>query len=243
MFLMSTLKENLQSLLTVQTVDSKIQKVKEAIDALDSGAHLSAAYNKGKTDFDRLKATALNAEKEQQEAEERLQNLDTKIQHENELLFSGRITVPRELENLQMELDMLERQRLDAENKVLRIMETASQAVIAARDKEAQLRGLAAKYKAVRAAYKAQRADLDNEMQAHETERAAAAKDVPAELIGRYESIRSRRHGVGVVMMLDNGACGGCYTLLSKGLSAAVRASATMETCEFCGRFLVPPTA
>jgi|GEM_PF-1029443 hypothetical protein len=237
---MATPKEDLAALLAVQEVDNKIRQVKEALSALDSGSNLATAYNEGKAAFDRLKATAMKAETEQKDAELQLQTIDAKMVQVNKTLYGGTVTASRELENLQRELDMLERQRGDAEEKVLIAMETVAQSVKQAQKREAFLLAVAAKYKKVRAAYKEQSTTFLEQIKTYEAQRKERVKDVPTPLLEKYDTIRSRRDGVGVVVMLDSGACGGCYTVLSKGLATAIRAGETIEVCEHCGRFLAP---
>ncbi|GAB4454450.1 MAG: hypothetical protein OHK0029_09040 [Armatimonadaceae bacterium] len=236
-------RKDLHALFAVQVVDNKIKKVHDALAALDDGSQFADAYNQRKAEFDRLKSTALKAETNQKDAELRLQSIDAKMVQVNKTLYGGTVTAARELENLQRELDMLERQRSDAEETVLISMETATVALAKAREHEAYLMALATKYKEVRALFKKESATFKKELDGYQAERTDAAKHVPQDLLTKYDAVRKRRDGIGIVYMLDNGACGGCYTLLSKGLASAIRTGESVEVCEFCGRFLALPSA
>lgn len=230
--------DDLHALLAVQETDTKILRAQAAIAALDTGSALAAAYNTGKAEAERLRAQAQHAQAEQRDAELRLAGIETKEAHEKKTLFSGTVRSPRELENLQREVEMLGRQKGDAETTVLEAMEAAGEQTTAAERAEAEITALADRYRIVRAAYKERHAALSKELAAHGAERAERAKIVPATLLTRYE--RAKRNGVGAAEMDENDGCGACHTRLSSTLVDAVRAARTVEVCEHCGRILIP---
>ena len=233
----------MKTLLALQAIDTQMDRARAALEALDTGASLAAAYNSGKTEFDKLRTAALKADAAQKDEELHLQSIEAKAVQVEKSLYGGTVTGGRELENLQKELDMLGRQKATSEEKILMAMESANHALALAREKEAQLTSIAARHKETRAAFKAQQQTLSEELKRHETERAALLAKVDAELLKKYDSVRARRNGIGVTLLLDSGACGACYTVVSKELSVAIRLERTLESCEFCGRYLLPPTA
>ncbi len=239
---MSTLIEDMKMLLALQAVDTQIDRAKAAIAVLDAGTATAAAYNGGKVEFDKLRTAALKADAAQKDSELHLQSLEEKAAQVEKTLYGGTVTASRELENLQKELEMLGRQKAAAEEKILMAMETANYALTLAREKEAQLTSLAAMYKGTRTAFKEQHLALTEELKKHEAERASILANLVPELLTKYEGVRARRNGIGVTILLDSGACGACYTVVSKELSVAIRLSRTLEACEFCGRYLLPPT-
>lgn len=237
------LREDLHALRAVQTVDEKIQRARNAIAGLDTGVALADTYRAADIEAKTLRAAATKAQAEQHDAEMRLQSIEAKRAQTEKTLFSGTVTGPRELENLQKEIDMLKRQQSDNEERVLLAMDTASEAAEAAEKAEAVVAGLARKYRAVRAAYKERHAALSTEIAADEQERAKAAKPVPAPLLARYDSIRVKKGAIGAADLLDDGNCGACRTRISGLLSDAVKAAVTVELCEHCGRILIPGAA
>jgi len=116
---MPTLLEDLHALLSVQAIDTRIERAKSALNTLDSGADIAAVYNAGKAEFDALRAAMVKAQSEQKDAELKLQSLEEKRTEVEKTLYSGGITASRELDSLNMQLDMLERQRGDFAPKQL----------------------------------------------------------------------------------------------------------------------------
>jgi predicted nucleic acid-binding Zn-ribbon protein len=237
---MTDLIRHLNNLLTVQEVDSRLDRLKADLAAIDNGSRVAAAYNSLKTEFDALKATALKAQANQQDAELRLKSIEEKSTQVTKTLYGGGVSASRELENLQRELDMLARQKADAEVKVLEAMDAAADALNTAHTTEARLLSLAEKYKRLRAAYKEKQAEVAKEMSAIEAERVEAVKPIPPALLSRYDTTRAKRGGIGVAPLNDN-ICGGCQTKLNTNLVHDVREGKKEQLCEYCGRLLVPP--
>jgi predicted nucleic acid-binding Zn-ribbon protein len=237
-----TLRDDLNALLAVQVIDTKIDRAKAAIIALDTGSKTAAAFNAQKATSEALRTAANKAQAEQKDTEMRLAAIETKSAQVNKSMFSGTVTGSRELENLQRELEMLGRQKDDTEMKVLEAMEASGEAVATAEGAEQALAALADQYRRTRAAYKERHAELTAEIAAEEAERAAAARAVSAPLLTRYEAIRPKKNGVGAAPLEADGvSCGGCHTQLNTTLLEDLRAARSVQTCEYCGRILIPP--
>lgn len=230
-------------MLALQNVDTAILRARAAFAALDNGTSTADAYNAAKAEADRLRAAATTAQAEQKDAELRLASIETKTVQVQKTLFSGTVTTPKELENLQKEIDMLGRQKGDNETRVLEAMEMAGEQTGAAEAAEAHLAALAARYQTIRAAYKKRHAELTAEIAAGEKQRASAAGLVPAALLTRYDALRAKKNGVGAVPLANDESCGACHMRLNTELTVAVRMAAAPQVCEYCGRLLVPPAA
>ncbi len=237
------LRDELQALLALQNVDTAILRARAALAALDNGASTADAYNAAKAEADRLRALATTAQAEQKDAELRLSSLETKTTQVKKTLFSGTVTTPKELENLQKELDMLGRQTGEGETRVLEAMEAAGEQTGAAEAAEARLAALAARYRTIRAAYKQRQTELTAEIAASEKERAQAVKVIPAALLTRYDALRAKKNGLGATSLEGDESCGACHMRLNTELTVAVRAAAAPQVCEYCGRLLVPAAA
>jgi predicted nucleic acid-binding Zn-ribbon protein len=232
------LLDDLQQLLAVQAVDSRIDKAKAALAALDTGQSTVVAFNAAKTEAESLRAAAVKAEAERKDAEMRVATIVAKAKKNAENSEATRDA--REFQNFTRESEMLARQKSEAEDKELEAMEAAEQAAAAADAAELKMNKLAARYKKIRATFKDDHARLTAEIVAMDAERAAAAKPVPAALLTKYDPIRAGRgRGVGAAPLADD-SCGACHTRLNSGLVNDTRAGAAVQVCEHCGRILVP---
>jgi predicted nucleic acid-binding Zn-ribbon protein len=83
--------------------------------------------------------------------------------------------------------------------------------------------------------------EIDAQLAAATTARAAAAAQLPSALADRYETLRQRLKGVGVARLIGH-HCDGCHLELSSVEVERIRHQSADDvvTCEQCGRILVP---
>lgn len=175
----------------------------------------------------------------QAKAEADVEQVRSRVDRDRERLDAGRVSNPRELENLQSEIVSLTRRQADLEEIVLDLMErlettqhshqaaTAERAEIAARRQEVVAR---------RDVALGELAELTSKA---EDRRSAVAAEIPADLIKLYEQLRAQ-HGVGAAA-LRRGQCQGCHLSLNTVDLNTIRAAPPDEVlrCEECRRILV----
>lgn len=236
-----SLRADLLSLLALQAIDSQIERAKAALAAADNGASALAAYNAQKKTAEALRATATKAQSEQKDAELKLESIEAKRKQVDKTLYGGTVSGSRELENLQKELEMLGRQKSAAEDVVLETMEAATLAVAEAEAAEKEQLACASRFKKTRAAYEAKTKELTAELAALQAPREAAAKEVShAELLARYDTLRSKKKGVGCSAIGADDACGACHTRVNSQSADAARHGEVITLCEHCQRILTP---
>ncbi|SOE02954.1 zinc ribbon domain-containing protein [Blastococcus haudaquaticus] len=155
------------------------------------------------------------------------------------LLESGSVS-PKEMTNLQHELESLKRRQADLEDQELELMqrlEDAESAFATARQGLEQAR-------ADRERAEQQRddalADIADGTKNHEAARAEVVTKISAPLLALYDRIRKQTGSTGAAM-LQARACQGCRLELYGNELAAVRNADPHEVvrCENCGRILV----
>ena len=176
----------------------------------------------------------------QQRLEQELGGIEAKIGDLEARLYSGTVTVPRELQAMQGELDALRRRRSALEDDVLEAMterEPLDQEVAELERTGAALEGDRAR---LAAAVAEAQAALDAELQRELDARTAAAAALPEDLSRLYEQLRARHGGVGAARLV-NGRCGGCHLALAATELDRLRRQPndTLVRCEQCGRLLV----
>lgn len=152
----------------------------------------------------------------------------------------GLVTSPKDLERMQQELVSLTRRIGDLEDTELEVMEQLETAQREQTRLAARLAEIDARSDQLTASRDVA-ADQTAEQVATTTEqRAAAAGEVPADLLALYDRIRAQKGGVGAAV-LRHRRCGGCsLELTAAGLGAIAKAPAEeVLRCEECDRILV----
>ena len=158
------------------------------------------------------------------------------------LLDSGSVS-PKELTNLQHELDSLKRRQSDLEDQELELMErleVAESALAVAQQGLEQARADRERAEQLR---DDALADIADGTKRHEAARAAVAGGLSAPLLTLYDRIRTQTGTTGAAMLRAR-ACQGCRLELYGNELTAVRNADPHEVvrCENCGRILVRTT-
>jgi uncharacterized protein len=177
---------------------------------------------------------------EQAKAEADVEQVRSRIDRDRQRLDGGKVSSPRELENLQSEVGSLLRRQSDLEDIVIEVMERreAAQASLgAATTERSQITAQLATVTSSRDGALAEFAEQAGKAAAR---RAEVVATVPADLVDLYDKLRASHGGVGAAS-LRQGRCQGCHLALNTVDLNAIRAAASDEVlrCEECRRILV----
>ncbi len=147
------------------------------------------------------------------------------------------VTSPREaaaaLTQLEQTKRMADESRRDADHIQGRVNEIRHQVA----DLERQLAELESRQAEARRTLDSDREAIGGEMAEARQKRDATARAVPKAVLGKYDRVRARRHGV-TVFPLRGQSCGACDTAIPTQRRAAMAATGALEMCEGCGMLL-----
>jgi uncharacterized protein len=189
-----------------------------------------------------MEAHAGEAGRLQRRLEGELSLLESKLSELDAKLYSGAVTVPRELEAMQHEGAAMRERRATLEDEVLEAMgsrETVDDQVADLRRRRDELDARGA---SLRVAVAEAQAEVDRELAVEVAARQEAATAIPADVTALYEQLRSRLGGVAAAPLV-NGRCGGCHLALPATEVDRLRKEPpdTLVRCEQCERILVRP--
>jgi uncharacterized protein len=230
-------------LLELAEIDAELTRLEHRRRGLPEHAELSRLEQRDRELRDELavlQAQEGDLRREQAKAEADVEQVRTRIDRDRARLDAGQVSSPRELENLQSEVESLHRRQSDLEEVVLDVMERQEttdsrlQAAGAEREQVGTDAGVAI------ASRDAALAEIGEQAGKAADRRAAVLVDEPADLVDLYERLRVQHGGVGAAA-LRRGRCEGCHLSLNTVDLNAIRAAAADEVlrCEECRRILV----
>ena len=232
-----------QRLLDLQDRDTRLQQIAHRRATLPELAALADAESRRNRVRDELIAAEtilsdLDLELRRSEAD--VEVVDERTRRDQQMLDSGSINDPKQLQNLQHELQSLARRKAELEELELEVMERVDGAQKAVASLAASRDALDAECASHAAAAEQRVSELDAERVSVEAERADIAATVPADLIALYERVRTEHGGVGAAH-LHRGRCEGCRLQLTASELEQLRAAPADEVvrCEECRRILV----
>lgn len=176
----------------------------------------------------------------QRKLEDDLAVVERKKAEEQARLYSGTVSLIRELQAMQAEIDALGRRASSLEDDVLEAMTEREPLDSEVAGLKAERVSLDDKAGALRVVIAEAQSAIDAELEVEQAARTAAVDDVPPAVVSSYERLRSRLDGIGVARLV-NGRCDGCHLSLSvTELTTANRQPPeALFHCEQCGRILV----
>jgi hypothetical protein len=230
--------EELAVLYQVQQFDIEIAQRQQALAEIDTGGELEQELAALSDELAALRQGEAEAEKENLDCELEARTLQDKRKRFSDQLYSGKVSNPRQLTDLQGEVEMLGREVRRVEDRMLELMETMEVRRSEIASREARVKELQERLAGVRARHEEAGSRLRGELSELEGGRAEAAQKVNRVVLKRYEQIRARSSNVGLVK-ITGGDCPGCHIALPSETLKQVKAGRSGLTCESCGRLLL----
>jgi predicted nucleic acid-binding Zn-ribbon protein len=230
-------RDDLAILHEVQQADTELARLRDALAGLDTGDELAAQIQEAQRELEGLLEQHRATEKDATDSELELKTLEEKKSKFERELYSGTVRNPRQLSDLQGEVAMLAREIGKVEDRILELMESLEGERSAIQQREAQIKDLEERLGTVRARYEDTGDRLQHDMAELETKRQERASHVRAQLLKRYEQIRTRQGNLGLVKLTGT-TCPGCRITLPSETVKGLKAGRQDLTCENCGRML-----
>lgn len=234
----------LQLLLEVQAHDLALDRLAYRLRELPEHAQLNE-LGRRRADlehrFGEMEAIRTELTRGQEQVEEHVQALVSRMQAIDARLRSGAAASFRDQQAMALETESLDRQRRDSEDKELEIMEQLEPVESELTAVRTELVQIDAERTELSAAIERAESSIQVERRAVLDERAPLAASLPDALASSYERLRSKLGGIGAAKLVD-GTCDGCHLKLpNRERDLIVHAPAgTIFYCDQCGRILVP---
>jgi uncharacterized protein len=230
-------------LLELADLDAELARLEHRRRNLPEHAELSQLEQRDRALRDEvatLEAREGDLRREQAKADADVEQVRSRIGRDRTRLDVGQVSSPRELENLQSEIESLLRRQSDLEDVELDVMERLEAVQSRLKEAGAERATIAADAAAVTARRDVALAELAEQSGKASDRRAAVVGQEPADLLDLYDRLRAQHGGVGAAA-LRRGQCQGCHLSLNTVDLNAIRAADPDDVlrCEECRRILV----
>ena len=224
-----------RQLYQLQDIDLEIESNERALSqiarSLGESETVVKTQNQLKLEQQRLE----ELRRKQRSAEWEIDDVSTKLTAAEKKLFSGEIKNPKELTNLQHEIEGLKARRDQWEDRTLEIMEQVESAEARVAGMNSELKGLEAEWH-----HQQQRLNIDIEqlktiLSDLEHKRQQILAKIDPQVVSFYQELK-RQKGTAVAMV-DQGMCRGCQILLPT-IELQQARSGNLVQCSSCGRIL-----
>lgn len=228
-----------QTLYHLQQLDTGLDTARNRIQAIDRLLQDRSALEEALKNHRNLESIHLEHTKSLKIAEGEVTQQNAKLEQNQKKLYSGVVTNPKELEDLQLESTSL--------TKYLHVLEERQlEAMIVSDQSRADLDGAAANVDEITLLMESDHKQLNEEKSSLEAEITALSdqkkrflekedlSDLPI-----YQSLRESSGGIAVTLMFDS-SCSSCGASIPSAIEQAAKAPAKLAFCPTCKRILHP---
>ncbi len=227
---------NIHQLFQLQKLDTEIDDKKkrlgEVLKAQKEPPGLLAVRQRAETAV----ATLQKWQAKHQNLTLEVSSINSKAKNSENRLYSGKVTNPKELADLQQEIDSLGRRKAALEDEVLEALVMVEEAQTEKTAADEALATAAGQWEKQSAHLKAEQNELALALHKLMQSRQTKAAAVDAASMQEYEQLRKQKHGLAVVGLRVN-MCLGCRTTVSANKVREVDEGRKVY-CGGCGRLL-----
>jgi predicted nucleic acid-binding Zn-ribbon protein len=164
-------------------------------------------------------------------------SVDLKIKEIEGRLYGGRVSNPKELQDMEKDLQMHKRQRSHLDDQLLELMEAVDQTQKRVNEKSAALKKMEGTRASDVEALSREREALTGRLGVLSADRDQLRASLDSDVLRTYDHLRRTKTGR-AVSQIRNGACSACGVSVPTGLVQRVRAGSELVFCSGCGRIL-----
>lgn len=215
-------------------LDGRNARLGEIRTALGDASSLTPLMQESKV----AKTEADLASAKQHDLDQIIGGFEAKIAAADAKLYSGTVTLARELTDLQADIDMIKRQRSEQEDILLEVLEEVDSTQARLKSGTSALAEAEQAWKADQASMTEEQGTLQSEVATLTVERTARAGKITAADLALYEQVRKSRKGKAIAL-LHGSICDSCRVGIPNKLEQEARGGEKVIRCPNCGLILL----
>jgi predicted nucleic acid-binding Zn-ribbon protein len=233
---MSTLKEQIKNLLSLQEIDLHITVLRQEIeDAPKRIAELEGLLEEKNELLKKVEAEKKELDARRAELEHKIEEGERKAKRSQARISD--VKNSRQHKAIMKELEDLKMLRQDWEEELLRVMEALESVNPEVEKTASEIKEIKATQKSEKAEFSSMKGKVEQDLKRLGKERKELTEALPPEVLARYDFISSRLKDAAVVPVI-NGTCQFCHMALPPQQYIELRRLESIMTCPHCQRII-----
>lgn len=224
-------------LFQLQKIDSRIDLLNKRLGEISAIRNNNAERKILETNLDSIKQSVSLIKKSYKDLEEKVNAKKLKIEQSEASLYGGTITNPKELQDLQKEVQSIKQAISSLEDDQLQnLIEIES---VEKQESEflEELSSLDEKLSKVYSSLANEEKEINTELAKLQNERNASLPQISNEFIDIYSKLRNSKKGIAIASIEDN-CCTACGSTLTPSECQNAKSPSAIVNCPSCGRIL-----
>ncbi|MCL4504504.1 MAG: hypothetical protein M1434_09750 [Chloroflexi bacterium] len=229
-----------EPLYRLQLLDIDLDKARRQLNEIEDALNSNPAVNHARTELAAAQLAQHKQSIEVKSLELEARSMDDRIKADEDRLYKGNIRTPKELVDLQHEIEILKRNRGAHEDNLLNMMLALDEAAEVVQRCQAAVDEATRHWQEDSVLLRETRSQLRDRISANEERREAICIAIPRADLATYTGLRARKAGGVAVSSMKNDACSQCGESPSSVLLQQARTGGNLALCNGCGRILFP---
>jgi hypothetical protein len=221
----------------LQQQDSKIDRAQDRIEEIHQILSDDEALQKTLVRAKATREILADKQKILRKAEYEVEDQQAQLDKTKEKLYSGTVTNPKELADLQQKAESLQKYLDVLEDRQLEAMIEVDQAEQAHAEAQRAVQALKTQREQEHKTLQEEKGTLEADIQRLREGRQALLKNISEEDLQLYKELRQSRAGIAVIHTSDQ-SCGACGTRIPAALYQIARSPSQIAQCSGCKRIL-----
>jgi len=221
----------------LQSIDTKIDQISKRLGAIKNLIKNNQKVKSAEKILDQKKSKLVEKNNSFQEINSQIEKKKIKKTQSQSSLYSGKVQNPKELEDLQHEIDSLNKAIISLEENLMQalvVLDEAEKDLEAAKE---NLKSAKSEVATESAMLSAEKEKLELQLIGLNNKRVPIYESIDSEYKAKYEELRTKKMGIAVTILNEN-CCKACGTNLTASEQQSARASSQIFICPNCGRII-----
>lgn len=214
----------------IHTAEGRIAEIEQELAKDEALISAQQAAKKARQKVDAKSKVLKRAERE-------VKDQERKIKENQKKLYGGNVTNPKELEDLQLESESLQRYLETLEERQLEAMLELDQAEKAYKEAQNNLQKIKDQRRALHKELSQERTALQNDIKSLLEDRQNKVQGIDDADLQHYQDLRDKLGGIAVAR-INNESCSACGTRVPSAIYQKARSPSQITHCKTCNRIL-----
>jgi hypothetical protein len=230
------LKEKLSLLIRIQECDSQLVKLSaKKIKLPEKISKMEEDFQAYKENIEKNKRKYESLKSQHAESESKIKKLDDGMVKTRERLLE--VKNNKEYQAMLKEIETAEKTRGEIETQIITLIDEMDKLTVLVKKDEETLKQATQKREEEKKIIENDLNTVDADTASWNQKREDLQKRIPADLLSRYEKIRKRNNGVGVISVWKS-VCNGCHMNIPPQMYNELQRSTELLSCPNCNRIM-----
>ena len=224
-------------LFQLQSIDSEVDAAHKRIEEIDLAISNNRLVEQAEKQLAKSETEVKKIKTNFNDIDHDIQQKNIKKSQSEANLYGGKVTNPKELQDIQLEIASLKKILSELDDKLMEALITLESAEENAKNKQTKLKQAKSQFETEKSMLVAEKNKLNHSLENLDMKRSSLLIQIKGEIFETYNKLRVSKNGFAVAQLQDD-SCSACGAFLTAGQCQQARSPSQLFICPNCGRIV-----